>query len=68
MLRSPEKVFPIGLLYVDLTVPNAFGNDQDADVMAKGMENENEVQELVRKLELAMDPLNFIAPNVDIGR
>jgi hypothetical protein len=68
MLRSPEKVFPIGLLYVDSTVPNAFGNDKDADVMAKGMENESEIQELVKKLELAMDPLNFVAPNVDIGR
>src|ERR1700688_2317845 len=67
ILRNDDHL-QIGLLFVDSTVPNAFGTDTVAVQVAVALENEAETLALSRALERAMAPLRIAAPDLEITR
>jgi hypothetical protein len=67
ILRNDDHL-QIGLLFVDSTVPDAFGTDTVAVQVAVALENEAETLALSRALERAMAPLRIAAPDLEITR
>lgn len=69
LLRAVEDDnFPIGILYIDTTEAEGFGEDEKATRVARQIEASSEVAALRKALERALAPLWVAAPNLDIGR
>lgn len=68
ILRGKENDFPVGLLFVDATDKNAFGNDVESTALTKQMEAAEAIIALGSAVEMAIKPLEIAAPNIDIAR
>jgi hypothetical protein len=63
-----DDEFPVGVLYIDSTKVEAFGDDNAAGLVAKELEDANEVVALRGALERALKPLRLAAPELDVGK
>jgi hypothetical protein len=67
ILRSPDDGnIRMGVLFIDSTITNAFGDDGIATEVANAMETEPEVVELAKAIARAMAPLRLAAPKITI--
>jgi hypothetical protein len=67
ILRNYDHL-QIGMLFVDSTVANGFGNDTAATAVANALAVAPETLALGRALEGALKPLRLAAPKLDITR
>jgi hypothetical protein len=65
---ADSGALPIGVLFVDSTKINAFGDKSTAQKVAAEFADSYEVLTLAKALDQAITPLKLAAPNIDIGQ
>jgi len=64
ILRDPQNQLPVGILYVDATGENVFGDDNAATSLASAIEGDPTVASLSEKVRDMMLPLRAAGPNL----
>lgn len=69
LLRSPDDGnSKIGILYIDSSHTNSFGNEAQATDVAIALAAEPEILELAKAIARGMAPLRLAAPNIEITK
>jgi len=67
ILINGDDGYPIGVLYIDSSATEAFGDDEKATKIAEAIQASEEGKALAEKLSKVMAPLRLAAPDLDIG-